>query len=78
MKESDSEKRIYVGECGCVRIESKHFRLTMPPIEFVNLLRKLAAENSNIQSFLNRLKISNNVIGSTGFVSIQNDKKRGN
>jgi hypothetical protein len=75
MHENDSEKRIYIGDCGCVRIESKHFRVTMPPEDFVMLLRRAAAEKRGAP-FRCRLQISNND-GSTGFVSIKNsDKKR--
>ena len=75
MDGKESEKRIYIGECGCVRIESKHFRLTMQPEKFVEILRKIVKTQRIIPPFCNRLTISNNV-SSSGFVSIQKNKKR--
>ena len=73
MNEDDSEKRIYLGDCGCVRIESKHFRLTIQPEDFVEILRKIIKEKNKIP---NRLTISNNVSDSGGFVTIQNNRRR--
>lgn len=75
MDGNETNKRIYVGECGCVRVESKHFRLTMQPEQFVEMLREIIKRQGEIPTFYNRLSISNNV-DSTGFVSIQNVEKR--
>ena len=71
----DHEQRIYVGDCGCVRIESKHFRATLQPEQFVEMLREIVTAQSEIPSFGKRLRILNNV-DSTGFVTIQNREKR--
>ena len=70
MNRKETEQRIYVGDCGCVRIESKHFRLTMQPSEFIEILRKLVREKDDNTLFRSRLTISNNV-DSNGFVQIQ-------
>lgn len=75
MDGNETDKRIYVGECGCVQVESKHFRLTMQPEQFVEILREIIKRQGEIPTFYNRLSISNNV-DSTGFVSIQNVEKR--
>jgi hypothetical protein len=75
MKNDDSEQRIYVGDCGCVRIESKHFRATLQPEQFVEILREIIANERRTPPFCNRLTISNNV-SSSGFVSIENRRKK--
>ncbi len=72
---SEIEPRIYIGDCGCVRIESKHFRATLQPEQFVEMLREIVKKQSESPSFGNRLSISNNV-SSSGFVTIQNREKR--
>ena len=41
---NDEEKRIYVGDCGCVRIETKHFRVTFQAGQFVEMLREIVAK----------------------------------
>lgn len=70
MNRSETEQRIYVGDCGCVRLESKHFRVTMQPTEFIEMLRKIVREKADKPFFCNRLTISNNV-DSNGFVQVQ-------
>ncbi len=45
---NEIEQRIYVGDCGSVRIESKHFRFTMQPEQFVGMLREI---KNNKKSF---------------------------
>lgn len=71
MNRKETEQRIYIGDCGCVRIESKHFRTTMQPAEFVEMLRQIAREKKKEKSsFCGQLTISNNV-DSNGFVQIQ-------
>lgn len=37
-------RRIYVCECGSIRVETRHERLTFSPEEFVGLLREVAAQ----------------------------------
>ena len=74
---NETEQRIYIGECGCVRVESKHFRVTMQPVQFVEMLREIAKKKKQKSGFNNRLSISNTVT-SNGFVSIQNINKKKN
>jgi hypothetical protein len=72
---NETDQRIYVGECGCVRVESKHVRVTMQPEQFVAMLQEIALKEKRKPMFCNRLTISNNV-RSNGFVSIENRPKR--
>lgn len=49
LSESSEKRRIYVCECGNIRLETKHFRRTFAPEEFVSLLRQLFRNNRKIE-----------------------------
>lgn len=76
MSESEPEKRIYVGECGGVRIETKNFRVTMTPEQFLILLRRRAATAKKNVSLGRRLQISSSA-GSSGYVSMREPERKG-
>jgi hypothetical protein len=69
------EQRIYLGDCGCIRVESKHFRATMQPEQFVEMLREIVKKQKKKPLFCQSLKISNNV-NSSGMVTIQNKRSK--
>jgi hypothetical protein len=61
MDGEESDRRIYVGDCGCVRIETKHSRMTMQPTEFIDLLRLLVKHLPPPESVGSRLRIANHI-----------------
>jgi hypothetical protein len=76
MDGNETEKRIYIGDCGCVRVESKHFRMTLQPENFVELLREIVSKRNSVSSFYSRLSISNNISDSAGFATFQNKRRK--
>ncbi len=73
MSVKNENARIYLTDCGCVRIETKHSRTTMTIDKFRKFALEFKKRNekpSNEFSFSKRLSLKNNVRSreSSGFV----------
>jgi hypothetical protein len=73
MSVENENARIYLTDCGCVRLETKHSRTTMTIDkfrEFVREFKKRIEKPKNEFSFSKRLSLKNNVRSgeNSGFV----------